>query len=214
MSEDIVFGHVLRRTPLVTPRADGKTSHGVWLDKHTRKVADRAHDAIGAFVSKYGPELPLWVATDAMDFGDVSHLLGLLDQSWQTYIAKGFDLLSGPQVVSWIRTMCSVRNIAAHHERLWNRKLTDSPMRPKPAEKKHFTELANEQQDMWTRPYCAFLVMAYFMRRVQGNTDWSQRMGPLLDTLPSGPGVSYNAIGAPANWRSNPFWGLAQDRQA
>lgn len=189
-------------------RADGTSRHQVWLDKHTRKVADRSHDAIEAFIRKYGPQLPLWVATDAMDFGDISQLLGMLDQSWTTYIAKGFDLLSGPQVISWTRSMCSLRNIAAHHERLWNRKLIDAPMRPKSGEKRHFTELANANQDTWTRPYCAFLVTAYFMRRIQGNTEWSQRMGTLLATLPVGPGVNYAALGAPPTWQTNTFWGL------
>lgn len=189
-------------------RPGQRSRHAQWLEDHTCKATSRNHDAIAAFIRKYGPDLPIWVATDAMDFGDVSRLFGMLDQSWQSNVAKAFDLQSAPQMGSWTRAMCSVRNIAAHHERMWNRKLVDSPMKPKGKEAKHFAELAREDQEVWARPYAALLVIAYFMDRINRDQDWTQRMGVLLTTLPLGPGVSYQALGAPKIWMANPFWGL------
>jgi len=192
-----------------TKSGGGPSRHESWLQDHTRKVTTRSHDAISGFVQKYGLKLPIWVATDAMDFGDISRLFSLLDSSSQSRIAKGFELLSGPQMGSWTRAMCGVRNIAAHHERLWNRRLVDFPMKPKGKEKKFFGELDNQPQDAWSRPYAALLVIACFMNQIKHSHDWAQRMGQLLDTLPVGPGVNYKALGAPNDWKQNPLWGLA-----
>lgn len=190
------------------PRDDGQSSHERLLAELDRKSKRPGNDAIQSFIKKYGNELPVWVATEAMDFGDASRLIGMLDQSMLSRVARPYDLQSGPQMNSWTRAMCCVRNIAAHHERLWNRRINDAPMKPKGKEARHFNELEKASQETWGRPYATLLVIAYFVDRIQRTDDWSHALGRHLTTLPIGPGVDTAAMGAPAGWQSNPFWGL------
>lgn len=75
--------------------------------------------------SKGGPEtVPLWVATEAMSFGTLSRIYGLLaDESIQRAVAKRFGYDGGlfSSFSSNLRAVAVFRNICAHHSRIWNR---------------------------------------------------------------------------------------------
>jgi abortive infection bacteriophage resistance protein len=75
--------------------------------------------------------VPLWVSIEAMSFGEVSRMYGLLsDESQQKAVAKRFDYRDGlfSSFGSNLRAVTSIRNICAHHSRLWNRTLhQDAP---------------------------------------------------------------------------------------
>lgn len=183
------------------------SNHDDWRATHDRKVQKRGNDAIGAFAAKYGTPLPIWVAVDAMDFGDVSKLVDHLGGRARRRLGEQFEVSDPKVFVSWVRAMCHVRNIAAHHDRLWNRNLTDSPKKPAATERSHFAELLAPGSD-WKRTYAALLVIAYIIRRVDPDSDWPNRMGAHLDQLPDGVGVNHAALGAPGNWRTNIVWSL------
>ena len=54
------------------------TPHSKWLDRHHAKFDRTSHVYLKQFKEKYGLPLPIWVAIEAMDFGDVSLLLSNL----------------------------------------------------------------------------------------------------------------------------------------
>jgi abortive infection bacteriophage resistance protein len=194
--------------PRYTRAYKGRESvHHQWLSNHHRKAGRPGHDAIQSFVEKYGLPMPIWVATDAMDFGDVSKLISHLKAPHQVTLAAAFGIDRGQDFVSWVRSICFVRNVAAHHDRLWNRHLVDAPARPDGVHAAFFPDLVGERQ--WSRTYHGLSVIAFFMARIEHGSDWAHRMGAHLDSLPVGCGVSYRALGAPDGWRDNPCWGLA-----
>jgi len=181
------------------------SAHKEWNDAHKGKVRRRRHDSIQTFESKYGFPLPIWVAIDAMDFGDISKLVAHLKGGVKNSLAREFAISRGSDFASWVRSMCLVRNIAAHHDRLWNRELADVPTQPKGPEARFFDEVRSEQH-WWSRTYMALIVIAYFMTTVDPSSDWGPRMGAHLQTLPVGCGISYRALGAPPTWSENPLW--------
>jgi len=66
--------------------------------------------------------IPIWVATMFMPFGMVSKLYADLLSSEQKRIARSFDLI--PRVLeSWLHCCVELRNICAHHGRLYGRRL-------------------------------------------------------------------------------------------
>ncbi|WP_378144669.1 Abi family protein [Cnuibacter sp. UC19_7] len=76
-------------------------------------------------------EVPLWVATEALSFGTLSRMYGLLaDETTKAAIAKRFGYTDGlyTSMHSNLRSVAVFRNVCAHHGRIWNRVLqTDKP---------------------------------------------------------------------------------------
>jgi len=75
--------------------------------------------------------VPLWVATEALSFGTVSRMYGLLaDEKVMTSVAKRFGYVDGltNSMRSNLRSVAVFRNVCAHHGRVWNRVIhTDKP---------------------------------------------------------------------------------------
>jgi len=73
--------------------------------------------------------LPLWMATEVMTFGNMLTFFCLLKKQDKQVIAKSFG--SNEHVFeSWLLNLNYIRNICAHHGRLWNRQFSISPITP------------------------------------------------------------------------------------
>lgn len=75
--------------------------------------------------------MPNWAMLEELTLGELSHLYkGLARDTDKKRIAREFDL-PVPLLESWLHTLTIVRNICAHHARLWNRELGVRPAQPK-----------------------------------------------------------------------------------
>ena len=91
---------------------------------------------------------------------------------------------------SWIHAVSYIRNLCAHHSRLWNRDFTITPTF---ADHPSFGVTDN------TRFYAQAIVLNYFMRRIAPNTRWIER---LLRFIKSYPYIDPKAMGFP-RWVQN-----------
>ncbi len=84
---------------------------------------ERSKDAHVAHHRESGlNSVPLWVATEALSFGVVSKMYGLLsDDSVGLNIASRFGYSSFAHFRSNLRSIVAIRNVCAHHGRIWNR---------------------------------------------------------------------------------------------
>lgn len=90
-------------------------------------------------MDKYG-KLPVWAAVECMSLGTLSMLYGNLDpdtgtsdssRGVQAEVAEAFG--TKPYYLrSWMHHLTTVRNIAAHHDRFYNRVMTIRPARGHP----------------------------------------------------------------------------------
>ena len=95
-----------------------------------RNDAQRSSEVfVEHFKSTYDefPDLPLWAAGEIMTFGMMFTLFRMSGKHVQVSIGSSYKL-SGPRSVSWLLTLNYVRNLCAHHSRLWNRELEIKPM--------------------------------------------------------------------------------------
>ena len=86
---------------------------------------------------------------------------------------------------SWIHAVSYIRNLCAHHSRLWNRDFTITPTF---ADHPSFGVTDN------TRFYAQAIVLNYFMRRIAPNTRWIER---LLRFIKSYPYIDPKAMASP-----------------
>jgi len=99
-------------------------------------------------------------------------------------------------VENWLRVLSDIRNICAHHGRLWNRAFVSPPILP--AGMFRFPPQA-------TRYAAQAAVIVVFLRHFYPDARWISRVSALMDETPE---VDTAAVGFPASWKHDPFWGL------
>lgn len=113
----------------VTVDTPEEKKYNSWRKRYDRELESSREDFVNHHKQKYGGNLPVWAATEIMDWGSLTYLYELSPTSVQNTISSQCDL-TAPQLRSWLKALNIVRNICAHHGRLFNRVHTISPKLP------------------------------------------------------------------------------------
>ncbi|MFJ2617701.1 Abi family protein [Glutamicibacter sp. NPDC087344] len=103
------------------------TAYTEWLTEYDRHESRARDEFVLHFRGKYGPHLPIWVATEVMSFGVLSNLYTLMPQLDQEVLAARFQVNTADgkgdrgAFANWLNALRVVRNICAHYGRVWNR---------------------------------------------------------------------------------------------
>jgi abortive infection bacteriophage resistance protein len=159
---------------------------------------DRRDIFIKHYYNKYDhPEMPpCWMVFEVISFGSISQCFKFLKHPEYGDVCAKFGL--NHQILSsWLHAISYVRNLCAHHSRLWNRVLTIKPMIPN-ARRLQF----NHQND---RIYSVLLAMQIMMQKIWSNNSWAEALRDLLDAHPN---IPLNAMGFPDDWKMRKEWGF------
>lgn len=159
------------------------------------------------FRSKYAGPLPLWVSIEVWDFGMLSRLIDGMVVPDQQQLAASFAIARRPLLPSWLRAINHIRNVAAHHSRLWNRSPADQPIPPKPGEFALLDPLAADRFAQ-SRLYAVAAIMQYLLRIIdKGAADsWSARLKAHFATFPAIPTIAVGQSGFPPGWEATALW--------
>lgn len=80
--------------------------------------------------TSYNKMPPSWMLLEVCSFGIFSTMYSNLQANYRKGIAEAFKIHQ-KVIISWMRSISYVRNICAHHSRLWNRKLAIAPLNAK-----------------------------------------------------------------------------------
>jgi abortive infection bacteriophage resistance protein len=103
-----------------------------WLNSITEEVGRSKEIFVGHFFEKYGdshPVLPLWMAGEIMSFGGMLTMYRGVAPDIKRRIAAHYEV-PDEVLTSWLQVINVIRNICAHHGRLWNRELGYKPLIP------------------------------------------------------------------------------------
>lgn len=70
---------------------------------------------------------PIWTMKKFLTFGRAVRIFKNLEGSLRTHVAAQFGVPSDEVFASWLECLVDVRNICAHHDRLFNRSLPKQP---------------------------------------------------------------------------------------
>lgn len=90
------------------------------LDRRAKHYSDKYDDP--AFP-------PLWMMREFMTFGSLNYFYGKLNQGIKQNINVKFGLGRSDILPRWISCFVDLRNVCAHHDRLFNRKFQKIPLR-------------------------------------------------------------------------------------
>ena len=138
----------------------------------------------------------IWEITEAMSFSQLSRwYLDISARRTRNAIARHYRM---NQIVlpSILFNLAHLRNICAHHGRLWNRNLYTGLRIPNT-----LAEYCNPeaQEGLYNR----MVIIAYLTDIINPDAGWKQRLLRLLDEYP---GIPRDQMGFPDDWRRLDFW--------
>lgn len=183
----------------------GRTKHKQWLDKFEEAVARSRDEFIKHHEEKYlsRTPLPIWIAIELWDFGRLSYFYSGLETQHRVSVATRFSISNRDTFESWLRCINYVRNVIAHHGRLWNLNLADNPKLPTVGTMPEFDVLALLQR---VRIYGVCCILSHFSKVTNPGSTWPQELADLVRKFPAMPHASIRDMGFPPDWETHAFW--------
>jgi len=180
---------------------DPAIGHITLLDKikiqigYAPEYSDRRDTYIQHYYDKYSsPELPpCWMVFESVSFGIIS-------KSYKNLIYPEFNFICKPLELnhtilrSWLHSISYIRNICAHHSRLWNRECRIKPL----VAKAYKADISPNN-----RVYAQFVVMQILLQKIVPGNHWGQK---LIDLLGEHPNIPLASMGFPSSWSSREVW--------
>ncbi|MCF4099919.1 Abi family protein [Maritalea mediterranea] len=156
---------------------------------------NKQSDFIRHYLQKYDnpQEPPSWMVFELLPFGTVSIIFKHLIDTDKKLIANEFGL-PRHRLQSWLHACSHLRNLCAHHSRVWNREFGVVPSVAR-SERHHVVH--------YKRFYNHAVAIQTLLKRISGDTHWADRLQALLEDHPN---IPIDLMGFPPNWRNNQIW--------
>ncbi|MBT2264409.1 Abi family protein [Rhodococcus erythropolis] len=180
-------------------------------DERLRGSPDAGEDALvhpsalEHYLTTYrSPELPpSWLMVETLTIGQLASAYRNLNlRADRTAVARSIGL-TAPVLESWLQTYVRVRNICAHHGRLWNVGLGVYPAIPNSATVSWLKGTGALPDRSRKRLYPVLVSLQSVLDSVSPRSSWAQRLHELLRTRPQ---MNLAGMGIPESWADDDFW--------
>ncbi|EKD44653.1 MAG: hypothetical protein ACD_71C00057G0006 [uncultured bacterium (gcode 4)] len=161
------------------------------LNSHIQEIKDKSSAVfVTAYFEKYTSEthLPSWMLFEELTIGEVSNLYKILKKEYRQEIANVYGTYN-IDLWKWIQLLVNLRNISAHHARLWNRRYISKPRTWDVIFKKHYQTKDNLFWGLDVIPnyYNASLIIHYLLGTINKNFSWVDDLENLFSEHPNIP---------------------------
>lgn len=179
---------------------EGKTGYEIWFEQYEKSLSrNKSKPFIQHYCNNY-ERLPIWVASEIWDFGMLSQLYSGMTNSDKTIISNKYGAEHCAIMTSWIKSLNFIRNVCAHHSRLWNHNIID---RSKAIKNDHF--LGSLEQ---SRVFLYFCLMQKMLKVICPNSTWGERFKSLaleFDDIRS-EHITLSSAGFVPDWQDAELW--------
>lgn len=161
--------------------------------------------ALEHYLLTYGsPDLPpSWLMVETLTLGQLSALYrNLQSRADQSAVARSLGL-NEPLLSSWLQTYVRIRNICAHHGRLWNVGLGVYPKIPRSPSVSWLEHDQALPERSRRRLYPALVSLQSVLDTVSPRSSWAGRLHHLIESRPA---MNMRGMGVPEDWSADPFW--------
>jgi len=168
-----------------------KRSKDTFIVEHNRKYADDHRLP------------PAWKALELSSFGMLSKFYGNLknDIKSKDTIAEHFGAVNHTYLPSWLQSIAQIRNICAHHGRLWNRCLPGTPKLLKSPPYAWIQAVPHRSE--FGHLYVHLCIIKYLMDRVSPGHHFGTKLKELLAKYPA---IDESALGLKELWKEELLW--------
>ena len=163
-----------------------------WHRKLKKLLQDSQDDSI-VWHRESSKSMPFWVIIEAWDFGQLQYYYKMLKQKFQEDVCNRLGIDNTNVLENWLKGLNILRNRCAHHGRTWNRALSTFAI---PQECDYFKKL-NLSAHSLSRVFGAIVIVWFFLRKMNPDSLWLDRIYDLIEGLPRVPGCPVTAMGVP-----------------
>lgn len=175
-------------------------AHSRWLQQTYDEVTRSKEEFIRHYRQKYSgfPSIPVWMLTETISLGNLSQLYKGLQSSDKKQISVYFGI-HYRALANWLHVLTYVRNVCAHHGRLWNRELAIRPELPSDARWRPPITPRND------RSFFVLLILRQMLTALGNSNDWQMRCTTILQPIATTRRWRV-AMGMPDEWQTHPLW--------
>ena len=184
--------------------------HTETLSKVDAEFNRSDEDFIKSFRNKYADPLPpSWMMLEVSSFGNLSGFYhNLLPGKDKREIAHFFGLHE-KTLASWLHSVVYLRNMCAHHTRLWNRELRIQPLIPYTPIMQFLNQTTYSHTEtgcrlpMNNKVYFVLSMIIYLMNTINPAHHFKVKLNSLFSRYPN---IDLKAMGFPEDWKNEPLW--------
>lgn len=184
--------------------------HAETLAKIGTEFARSDEEFVQAFKNKYSdPMPPSWMMFEVSSFGMLSSLYSNLHSSKDRREIAGYFGLPDKVFSSWLHSIVYLRNICAHHARLWNREMQIQPVVPKHSHRPFINQTSYISSEtgqsllLNNKMYFFLSMIIYLMSTINPNHCIQSKFKALLAKYPN---IDVQAMGFPLSWQTEILW--------
>jgi abortive infection bacteriophage resistance protein len=184
--------------------------HADTLSKLRLEYSRSDEEFIQAFKNKYSDSMPPnWMMFEVSSFGVLSSLYSNLIPGKDKRAIAGYFGLSDNVLSSWLHSIVYLRNICAHHSRLWNREMRIQPIVPRSHrnpfinQNKEFSPETGLSKSLNNKTYFILSMVIYLLNVINPKHKVQLKFNELLIKYPN---IDVRAMGFPENWQNESLW--------
>ena len=173
------------------------------LSTITNEIKCSKDDFILEHFNKYNePNLPpAWKALETVTIGSLSTLFrDCKDSDSKKKVAKSLEINNYTILESWLESIRVLRNVCAHHSRLWNKK-TQAPKIPDHLTLSWITKKPSNHKVGKTYSHLCYI--AYIQQSLDISSPIKNQIKNLLLRYPA---ISTDSMGFVNDWQTEPLW--------
>ena len=177
-----------------------------WHDKVLSETKRSKETFVLHFEATYAeyPELPLWAVAELCSFGSLSMMYSFMQKPDMNAIAAQYKLQS-VFLESWLHTFSYLRNLCAHHARLWDKRMS---IRPKVPVGKAWEAVRHNPSNVFFAALMVNWMLSHDSFDPDFHAKWKREIEGIADRL-HGRFPQFRAItGFSDGWKRNPIWSL------
>jgi len=131
--------------------------------------------------------------------GQISILYSITAESQAKKAVSDYFGIKMPVLENWLHAFVYVRNICAHHARLWNKELSIQIKFPKKINRIWLSSGNINSRKI----YEVLGIITYFLDTIVPKNTFRKKLDRLFFKYPN---IDFSAMGFPVNWKKDPFW--------
>lgn len=176
------------------------------LLKQVLNLRDKDNAALNHYYANYNtPALPpIWAVLEAMTIGQLSTLFSTLHLDHRKSVSAKFGY-DESVLSTWLKSLTLLRNVCAHHGRLWNASITASAPKYAKTIKSEFPH-----NDDRGRFFARAVVVQALLAQIDPTSDWKWKFKQLMAAIPlsvlAKAGLTASDLGIVHGWEARQFW--------
>ena len=206
------FGHTMKDNfdrRFIMPRVDstGRPTPSLYDEWHEGLISEtkRSNELfVKHFEKKYSqfPDLPIWTALEICSFGTLSKMFKNMLKLDMKPIAAHYSLQAST-LDSCMHSFVYVRNICAHHSRLWDKMFAISPQLPSGNK---WNVVRNSNNKVYAVAMLLNWMLAHDSFGREKHSEWKVRFVSVVDSLFARFPDLMHYTGIPRDWKSKEVW--------